>query len=213
MRITVCRSCIHTGHLSASAKTHTQQSCARSCVRACVWPCVCVCVCLCVQIFPDTLISAGTYRAARRAAGSSAQLATQVLSGLYDGGVVLTRPPGTRHTHAREHTPPTLTLSVCATPMLLCADLCTGTVSMLPCVCGGCVCVYVCVCVCVCVYTGHQASRSVCQSGCVFNNAAVAAVSAREAGAERVLILDWDFHHGQGTQVRGHIHTHTHTHR
>jgi hypothetical protein len=37
---------------------------------------------------------------------------------------------------------------------------------------------------------------------CFFNNAAVAARAARAAGAERVLILDWDVHHGNGTQVR-----------
>lgn len=35
---------------------------------------------------------------------------------------------------------------------------------------------------------------------CFFNNAAVAARAAQEAGAQRVLILDWDVHHGNGTQ-------------
>ena len=35
---------------------------------------------------------------------------------------------------------------------------------------------------------------------CFFNNVAVAAAHARAAhGAERVLILDWDVHHGNGT--------------
>ena len=35
---------------------------------------------------------------------------------------------------------------------------------------------------------------------CFFNNAAVAARAAQTAGAGRVLILDWDVHHGNGTQ-------------
>lgn len=35
---------------------------------------------------------------------------------------------------------------------------------------------------------------------CFFNNAAVAARAAQAAGAGRVLILDWDVHHGNGTQ-------------
>ena len=36
---------------------------------------------------------------------------------------------------------------------------------------------------------------------CLFNNAAVAAEAARTLGAARVLILDWDVHHGNGTQA------------
>lgn len=35
---------------------------------------------------------------------------------------------------------------------------------------------------------------------CFFNNAAVATRAAQAAGAGRVLILDWDVHHGNGTQ-------------
>ena len=35
---------------------------------------------------------------------------------------------------------------------------------------------------------------------CFFNNAAVAARAVQAAGAQRVLILDWDVHHGNGTQ-------------
>jgi acetoin utilization deacetylase AcuC-like enzyme len=35
---------------------------------------------------------------------------------------------------------------------------------------------------------------------CLFNNVAIAAASAiAEHGLERVLILDWDVHHGNGT--------------
>ena len=36
---------------------------------------------------------------------------------------------------------------------------------------------------------------------CLFNNVAIAAASLRaEEGIERILILDWDVHHGNGTQ-------------
>jgi acetoin utilization deacetylase AcuC-like enzyme len=35
---------------------------------------------------------------------------------------------------------------------------------------------------------------------CLVNNIAVAAAAARAAGAARVAILDWDVHHGNGTQ-------------
>lgn len=39
------------------------------------------------------------------------------------------------------------------------------------------------------------------RGGCFLNNAAVAAAAARSTGAvRRVLILDWDVHHGDGTQ-------------
>jgi len=35
---------------------------------------------------------------------------------------------------------------------------------------------------------------------CLLNNVAAAAAAARARGAERVLVLDWDVHHGNGTQ-------------
>jgi acetoin utilization deacetylase AcuC-like enzyme len=35
---------------------------------------------------------------------------------------------------------------------------------------------------------------------CLLNNVAVAAAAARAAGASRVAIVDWDVHHGNGTQ-------------
>ena len=36
---------------------------------------------------------------------------------------------------------------------------------------------------------------------CLFNNVAVAAMAAlMEPGVSRVLIVDWDVHHGNGTQ-------------
>ena len=47
---------------------------------------------------------------------------------------------------------------------------------------------------------GHHAERERAMGFCFFGNAAVAARRARDAhGAERVLILDWDVHHGNGT--------------
>ncbi|MCC5812155.1 MAG: histone deacetylase [Ectothiorhodospiraceae bacterium] len=48
---------------------------------------------------------------------------------------------------------------------------------------------------------GHHAEPVRARGFCLFNNAAVAAAHAREAlGCERVLIVDWDAHHGNGTQ-------------
>jgi acetoin utilization deacetylase AcuC-like enzyme len=49
---------------------------------------------------------------------------------------------------------------------------------------------------------GHHAVADRAMGFCLFNNAAVAAEHARAAhGAERVLILDWDVHHGNGTEA------------
>jgi acetoin utilization deacetylase AcuC-like enzyme len=47
---------------------------------------------------------------------------------------------------------------------------------------------------------GHHATSSRAMGFCLFNNVAVAARHALdERGLERVLILDWDVHHGNGT--------------
>ena len=49
---------------------------------------------------------------------------------------------------------------------------------------------------------GHHAERGQAMGFCLFNNAAVAAAHARaEHGVERVLVLDWDVHHGNGTEA------------
>jgi acetoin utilization deacetylase AcuC-like enzyme len=47
---------------------------------------------------------------------------------------------------------------------------------------------------------GHHAERSRAMGFCLFNNIAVAAEHARSLGAERVAVVDWDVHHGNGTQ-------------
>jgi acetoin utilization deacetylase AcuC-like enzyme len=47
---------------------------------------------------------------------------------------------------------------------------------------------------------GHHAETAAAMGFCFFNNVAVAARRARDAhGVERVLMLDWDVHHGNGT--------------
>ncbi len=47
---------------------------------------------------------------------------------------------------------------------------------------------------------GHHATPDRAMGFCILNNIAIAAESALEAGAERVAIVDWDLHHGNGTQ-------------
>ena len=48
---------------------------------------------------------------------------------------------------------------------------------------------------------GHHAEPVRARGFCLFNNVAVAAAHAQaELGCRRVLILDWDAHHGNGTQ-------------
>ena len=47
---------------------------------------------------------------------------------------------------------------------------------------------------------GHHAGAGYAMGFCLLNHAAVAAAHARSLGASRVAILDWDVHHGNGTQ-------------
>ncbi len=49
---------------------------------------------------------------------------------------------------------------------------------------------------------GHHALPDHAMGFCLFNNVAVAArVATDEFGLERILIVDWDVHHGNGTQA------------
>jgi acetoin utilization deacetylase AcuC-like enzyme len=88
----------------------------------------------------DTYFSPGTWDAALAAAGSTVQLAVDVLHGRFAHGLVVVRPPG------------------------------------------------------------HHATRDRAMGFCLLNNVAAAAAAARAEGAARVAILDWDVHHGNGTQ-------------
>jgi acetoin utilization deacetylase AcuC-like enzyme len=47
---------------------------------------------------------------------------------------------------------------------------------------------------------GHHARPARAMGFCLINNVAVAAAHARARGLERILVVDWDVHHGNGTQ-------------
>jgi acetoin utilization deacetylase AcuC-like enzyme len=47
---------------------------------------------------------------------------------------------------------------------------------------------------------GHHAQPAQADGYCLFSNVALAAEHARRSGVERVAVLDWDVHHGNGTQ-------------
>ncbi|KAK9091138.1 hypothetical protein Sjap_024315 [Stephania japonica] len=47
---------------------------------------------------------------------------------------------------------------------------------------------------------GHHAGIRQAMGFCLHNNAAVAALAAQAVNAKKVLIVDWDVHHGNGTQ-------------
>ena len=48
---------------------------------------------------------------------------------------------------------------------------------------------------------GHHALADRAMGFCLLNNVAVAAAHARALGYQRVLVLDWDVHHGNGTEA------------
>jgi acetoin utilization deacetylase AcuC-like enzyme len=48
---------------------------------------------------------------------------------------------------------------------------------------------------------GHHAEADRAMGFCLFNNVAISAQAARGSGVRRVLIVDWDVHHGNGTQA------------
>jgi acetoin utilization deacetylase AcuC-like enzyme len=47
---------------------------------------------------------------------------------------------------------------------------------------------------------GHHARPGQAMGFCLLNNVAIAAAHARARGIERVAVVDWDVHHGNGTQ-------------
>ena len=47
---------------------------------------------------------------------------------------------------------------------------------------------------------GHHAQPAMADGYCFVNNVALAAQRARDAGRARVAVVDWDVHHGNGTQ-------------
>jgi acetoin utilization deacetylase AcuC-like enzyme len=47
---------------------------------------------------------------------------------------------------------------------------------------------------------GHHARPARAMGFCLINNVAVAAAHARARGVERIAVVDWDVHHGNGTQ-------------
>ncbi len=48
---------------------------------------------------------------------------------------------------------------------------------------------------------GHHALRSKGMGFCLLNNVVIAARHGQRLGRERVLVIDWDVHHGNGTQA------------
>ncbi|MDA0364961.1 MAG: histone deacetylase, partial [Chloroflexi bacterium] len=48
---------------------------------------------------------------------------------------------------------------------------------------------------------GHHATDNAAMGFCLYNHVAIAAAAALRAGVPRVAILDWDVHHGNGTQA------------
>jgi acetoin utilization deacetylase AcuC-like enzyme len=47
---------------------------------------------------------------------------------------------------------------------------------------------------------GHHAQPATTDGYCLFSNTALAAEAARRRGIDRVAVIDWDVHHGNGTQ-------------
>jgi acetoin utilization deacetylase AcuC-like enzyme len=54
--------------------------------------------------------------------------------------------------------------------------------------------------ICITRPPGHHATLDTAMGFCLFNNIAIGAQAARDAGVERIAIVDFDVHHGNGTQ-------------
>ncbi|WP_122464868.1 histone deacetylase family protein [Brevundimonas lutea] len=94
-----------------------------------------------VQLDPDTVLSPGSVRAARLAAGAAVQAVRDVMAGETARAFAAVRPPG------------------------------------------------------------HHAEPARAMGFCLFSSVAVAAQAARAGGADRVAVIDFDVHHGNGTQA------------
>ncbi len=94
-----------------------------------------------IRLDDDTLMSAGSLEAARRAAGAVVNAVRDVAAGKAQRAFCAVRPPG------------------------------------------------------------HHAEPGAPMGFCIFSNVAIAARAAQEAGLERVAVVDFDVHHGNGTQA------------
>lgn len=119
---------------------------------------------------PDTYLSPSSVAAARRAAGASIALVEGLLN----------RPPsGAANDGATRQPSPTFGAKDAeGDPKSLMVN--AGLALLRP--------------------PGHHATRSRGMGFCLFNNVAVAAAHALNKGLSRVAIIDWDVHHGNGTQ-------------
>jgi acetoin utilization deacetylase AcuC-like enzyme len=133
----------------------------------------------------ETYDGPNSYRAAAHAAGGAAAMVRALLAGEAKAGFSALRPPG-------HHAEPEVAMGFClfnsiamAAAMvraLLAGEAKAGFSALRP--------------------PGHHAEPEVAMGFCLFNSIAVAAATAvEELGAAKVLILDWDVHHGNGTEA------------
>lgn len=47
---------------------------------------------------------------------------------------------------------------------------------------------------------GHHAARAMADGSCIFNNLAIAVEAALSSSCKKIAVIDWDVHHGNGTQ-------------